>query len=189
MILDKDQLRTLDLDVLRKKWGWFLGLGILLIVLGAMAVGSSATMTWATMVFVGWMMIVGGLFQVAHAIATKGWNGFFLDLLTGVLYVVVGMMVVANPGVSAVALTLLIAVLLILGGIFRILIAVTVRFQNRFWLAIHGAINILLGFAIWQDWPLSGLWVIGLFVGIDMMFNGLSLVMLGLAAKRLPPTN
>ena len=98
-------------------------------------------------------------------------------------------MVVANPGATAVALTLLIAVLLILGGIFRILIAMAVRFQNRVWLALHGVVNILLGFAIWHDWPLSGLWVIGLFVGIDMIFNGWALVMLGWAARKLPSAN
>jgi uncharacterized membrane protein HdeD (DUF308 family) len=59
-------------------------------------------------------------------------------------------------------------------------------YQNRIWLLLHGLINLLLGFVIWQGWPLSGLWVIGLFIGIDMMFNGWSLVMLAVAAKTLP---
>ena len=72
------------------------------------------------------------------------------------------------------------------GGIFRILVAVTIRFQNWVWLLLHGVVNVLLGIAIWRQWPLSGLWVIGLFVGIDMLLNGWSLVMLGLAAKKLP---
>ena len=140
-------MHLVGLEELHRKWGWFLGLGIILILLGIVAVGSSTLMTLATMVFIGWLMIIGGMFQVIHAIATKGWSGFFLDLLTGVLYIVVGMMVVANPGATAVALTILIAVLLILGGIFRILIAMAVRFQNRVWLALHGVVNILLGFA------------------------------------------
>jgi uncharacterized membrane protein HdeD (DUF308 family) len=124
--------------------------------------------------------------QAAHACSCKGWGGFFIDLLTGILYVVVGFMVVANPGTTAVALTLLIAMFLIFGGIFRIVVAAVVRFQNWVWLLLHGVVNLLLGIAIWRQWPLSGLWVIGLFVGIDMLFNGWSLVMLGLAAKNLP---
>jgi uncharacterized membrane protein HdeD (DUF308 family) len=101
---------------------------------------------------------------------------------------VTGFLVVANPGATAVALTLLIAMLLIFGGIFRIVVAIVIRFQNWIWLLLHGAINLLLGISIWQNWPLSGLWVIGLFVGIDMIFNGWSLVMLGFAAKSLPTT-
>jgi uncharacterized membrane protein HdeD (DUF308 family) len=100
--------------------------------------------------------------------------------------VVVGGMVAAHPGATAVALTLLIAVLLIMGGAFRIAVAFSISFQNRWWLLLHGVINILLGFMIIQDWPISGLWVIGLFIGIDMLLNGWSLVMLGFAAKNLP---
>jgi uncharacterized membrane protein HdeD (DUF308 family) len=143
-------------------------------------------MTLATMVFVGWLMIVCGVMEAAHACSCKGWGGFFIDLLTGILYVVVGFMVVANPGATAVALTLLIAMFLIFGGSFRIVVALVVRFQNWGWLLLHGVVNLLLGMAIWRQWPLSGLWIIGLFVGIDMLLNGWSLVMLGLAAKNLP---
>jgi uncharacterized membrane protein HdeD (DUF308 family) len=117
-----------------------------------------------------------------------GW--VFIDLLTGILYVVVGFMMVANPGVAAVTLTLLIALFLMFGGIFRIVVALMLQFPHRGWLVLHGLINLLLGIGIWRQWPLSGLWVIGLFVGIDMVFNGWSLVMLGLAAKKLPqPTD
>jgi uncharacterized membrane protein HdeD (DUF308 family) len=180
-------LNLFGLEELSKRWGWFLGLGILLIVLGTIAVGSSVVMTLATMVFIGWLMIFGGVLQAAHAWTCKGWSGFFLDLLTGILYTVAGFMIVANPGASAVALTLLISMFLIFGGIFRMVAAVAARFENWVWLLLHGVVNLLLGIAIWQQWPLSGLWVIGLVVGIDMLFNGWSLVMLGLAAKKLPP--
>src|SRR5688572_29807104 len=127
-------------------------------------------------------MIGGGVLQAVHAFTCKAWSGFFIDLLTGILYAVVGFMIVANPGATAVALTLLISMFLIFGGIFRIVVAVAVRFQNSVWLLLHGAVNLLLGIAIWRQWPLSGLWVIGLFVGIDMLLNGWSLVMLGFAA-------
>lgn len=179
-------LHLIGVEELRKRWAWFLGLGILLVVLGTIALGSSVMMTLATMTFIGWLMVVGGVLQAVHAFACKAWSGFFIDLLTGILYAVVGFMIVANPGATAVALTLLISMFLIFGGIFRIVVAVAVRFQNWIWLLLHGIVNLLLGIAIWQQWPLSGLWVIGLFIGIDMLFNGWSLVMLGLAAKNLP---
>ena len=109
-------LHLVGLENLRKRWGWFLALGVLLVVLGMVALGSSVFMTLATMVFVGWLLIVGGVLEAAHACSCKGWGGFFIDLLTGILYVVVGFMVVANPGATAVALTLLIAMFLIFGG-------------------------------------------------------------------------
>ena len=181
-----NSLHLVGLDELRKRWGWVLGLGILLIVLGTTAIGSSVVMTLATMVFVGWLMIGGGVLQAVHAFACKGWGGFFIDLLAGVLYTVAGFMIVANPGATAVALTLLISMFLIFGGLFRVVAALTVRFQNWIWLLLHGVVNLMLGIAVWQQWPLSGLWVIGLFIGIDMAFNGWSLVMLSLAAKNLP---
>ena len=168
---------------LRKKWGWFLGLGIVLIVLGTIALGASVLMTMATMVLIGWLMIIGGLAESAHAFACKKWGGFFVDLLTGILYVVVGFLIAANPGATAVALTLLIALFLIFGGIFRTVTSLMIRFPNWGWVLLYGVVNILLGIAIWRQWPFSGLWVIGLFVGIDMIFNGWSLVMLGLAVK------
>jgi uncharacterized membrane protein HdeD (DUF308 family) len=174
------------LHELCRKWGWFLALGIALIVLGAIAVGSAAAMTIASVILFGWLLIVGGVMQGVHAFWRKKWSGFFIDLLTGVLYVGMGFMVVANPGASAVALTLLISMSLIVGGVFRIVTAVSVLYPNWRWLLVHGIASLVLGIGIWRQWPLSGLWVIGLFVGIELMVNGWRLIMLGLAAGRLP---
>jgi uncharacterized membrane protein HdeD (DUF308 family) len=179
------EVHLVGLEQLGRKWGWLCGLGIVLVVLGTIAIGASVFVTLATMVFVGCLMLIGGILQTIHAIAMRGWSGFYIDLIAGLLYTVVGLMIVAHPGATAVGLTLIIAVLLILGGIFRIVIALSARYQNRLWLLLHGIVNLLLGFVIWHDWPLSGMWVIGLFVGIDMIFNGWTLVMLGLAAKKL----
>ena len=171
---------------LKKSWGWFLALGIALVVLGAIALGSASCLTFVSMVFFGWLLIVGGVFEAVHAFWRKKWSGFFLDLLVGVLYVVVGFMVVANPGATAVALTLLIAMFLIFGGVFRIAAAISVRSPHWGWVLVHGIVSLLLGIAIWRQWPLSGIWVIGLFIGIELLLNGWTLIMLGLAARKLP---
>jgi uncharacterized membrane protein HdeD (DUF308 family) len=177
-------------DELRRNWGWFLALGILLVVLGTTALGASVAMTIASVMLFGWLLIVGGLVEAIHAFwRERGWGGVFINLLTGILYVVVGFMMVANPGVAAVTLTLLIALFLMFGGIFRIVVALMLRFPHWGWLALHGLINLLLGIGIWRQWPLSGLWVIGLFIGIDMVLNGWSLVMLGLAARKIPTSS
>ena len=183
------ELHLVGVERLRKRWGWFVGLGVVLALLGTIALGSATLMTLASMVFVGWLMMLGGVFQTLHAWTCREWGGFFVDLLAGLLYAVAGLLIVLHPAATAVGLTLLIAVLLIFGGIFRIAVALTVRFHNWLWLLLHGAVNVLLGIFILQEWPFSGLQVIGLFIGIDMIFNGWSLIMLGLAAKSLPVDN
>ncbi len=179
-------IHLVGIEQLQKRWGWFVAMGIVMVVLGATAIGYSVLFTLASMVFIGWLMVIGGLLQTAHAFGCKEWGGFFVDLLAGILYAVAGFLIIAHPAATALALTLLIAVLLIFSGIFRIVLAIAVRFHNSGWLILHGIINLLLGISICQDWPLSGLWVIGLFIGVDMLFNGWSLIMLGLAAKGLP---
>jgi uncharacterized membrane protein HdeD (DUF308 family) len=184
--LNPENLADLGIEVLRRRWGWILGLGVALLIAGTAALSSSLLMTVFSMTLLGWVMCTSGILQAVHAFTCKGWSGFFIDLLAGVLYVVVGFMVIANPAATAVALTLLIAVFLIFGGIFRVVVSLVVRYPNWIWMFLHGVVILLLGISIWKQWPLSGLWVIGLFVGIDLIFNGLSLVMLGLAAKKLP---
>jgi uncharacterized membrane protein HdeD (DUF308 family) len=99
---------------------------------------------------------------------------------------VFGLVIVFHPTAAAVGLTFMIAVLLLLGGSFRLAVAITTKFHHRIWLFFHGLINLVLGFIILADWPLSGLWVIGLFIGIDMIFNGWELIVLGLMARRIP---
>ncbi|HEY7323069.1 MAG TPA: HdeD family acid-resistance protein [Candidatus Binatia bacterium] len=172
---------------LRRNWGWFLILGIVLIVLGTIALGSSLVMTIASVFFFGWLLIIGGVLEVVHAFwREKRWGGFFLDLLTGILYVVAGWMMVTNPGQSALLLTLLIAMFLVFEGVFRIVAALSVRYPHWGWVLFNGIISLILGIMIWRQWPYSGLWVIGLFVGIEMLLNGWSLVMLSLTARNLP---
>ena len=98
--------------------------------------------------------------------------------MTGILYVVAGWMMVTNPQESAVLLTLVIAMFLVFEGVFRIVASLAARYPHWGWVLFNGVISLILGISIWQRWPYSGLWVIGLFVGIEMLFNGWSLVML-----------
>lgn len=171
---------------LRQSWGWYLVFGIVLIVLGMIAIGSSFLMTVASVFFFGWLLIVGGVMEVVHAFWHKRWAGFFLDLLTGILYIVAGWMMVTNPAESALLLTLIIAMFLVFEGVFRIVAALVVRYPHWGSVLLNGIISLILGILIWERWPVSGLWVIGLFVGIEMLFNGWSLVMLSLAGRNLP---
>lgn len=174
-------------DVVQRNWGWFLALGVLQIVLGMIAVGEAFLMTIFSVVLLGWLMIIGGISTVFHAFVERQWGGFLIDLLMGLLYGVAGFMMVANPGQAAVTLTLLIAMFLIVGGVFRIAEGLAHDLPHRTWVLLNGVVTLILGFLIWRQWPSSGLWVIGLFVGIEMLLYGWSLVMLAMAAKSMPP--
>jgi uncharacterized membrane protein HdeD (DUF308 family) len=93
---------------------------------------------------------------------------------------------VANPALAAVTLTLVIAIILIAAGAFRLFIAFSTPLHHRGWLILNGAISILLGVMIWSSWPVSGLWVIGMFIGIDMIFDGWTEIMLALSVRSQP---
>lgn len=174
-------------DVVQRNWGWFLALGVLQIVLGMIAVGESFLMTIFSVVMLGWLLIIGGLSSVFHAFMERQWGGFLIDLLTGLFYCIAGFMMVANPGQAAVTLTLLIAMFLILGGAFRIVESLVGDLPHKPWVLLNGVVTFILGILIWRQWPSSGLWVIGLFVGIEMLLYGWSLVMLATAARSMRP--
>lgn len=162
---------------LKKSWRRIVLLGALLVVLGIFALTSSVLMTVASVQFLGALLILGGLLQL---------GGHFMDVVMGLINLTAGFMILSNPGAAAVGLTLIIAYFLILGGALRIAMAISIRLHQGIWIGVHGAMGLLLGVLIMVQWPLSGLWVIGLFIGIDMIFNGLSWILLGLAVKRLP---
>jgi uncharacterized membrane protein HdeD (DUF308 family) len=171
---------------LRESRVLLVGMGIALIILGAVAIGSSFIATYATVLVFGMLLLLGAIFQVFTAFWGRRWRGFLLHLVAGVLYFIAGLFMIENPVATAVGLTLVVAACLLVGGILRIVLSVAERFDGWRWMLLNGAISLLLGVSIWRQWPLSGLWVIGLFVGIEIFFSGLSWLMLGLAVRSTP---
>jgi uncharacterized membrane protein HdeD (DUF308 family) len=180
------QPRLPDIQEIAQHWKWFLGLGIVSIILGTFALGSSVLVTLASVVLFGWILLLMGGIEVGHAFWQRQWGGFFLHLVNGILSIVVGFLLATSPSASAVVLTLLLAMFFMAGGLFRIFTALMMRFPSWGWRLLNGIVTLVLGILIWNRWPVSGLWVIGLFVGIDLIFAGWSSVMLALAARRLP---
>jgi uncharacterized membrane protein HdeD (DUF308 family) len=170
---------------LRRHAGWFTLLGIALIVLGVIALGAAELATLASVLLFGWVLVVGGVLQIAHAFRVRHSTGFARHLLGGVLSLVVGLLMVGNPVAGALSLTLLLAAFFMVSGIFRIGAALALDLPGRGWALLGGVIALVLGVMIWRQWPVSAVWVIGTFVGIDMIFDGWSLVMAGTAARRV----
>jgi uncharacterized membrane protein HdeD (DUF308 family) len=171
---------------LRQNWGWFLALGILLIVVGTAAIILSVVATLATVLVIGILALVAAVAQLVSAFQARHWEGVVLHLLIAILYGVFGLMLVARPVQGAMALTLLLGALFLVGGIFRIIFALAVRFHSWGWALLSGVVMFLLGVLIWSGWPGSSLWVIGLFVGIDMLVTGWTWVILALGLRTLP---
>src|SRR5262245_57370536 len=161
-------------------------MGIALMILGTVAIGSSLIATLATVLVFGILLLLGGLFQVVTAFWGRSWRGFFLQLLAGVLYLIVGVFMIDNPVETAVGVTLLVAAGLLVGGILRTVLSLVERFDGWGWALLNGVVSMALGAAIWRQWPLPGLRFIGLFVGIEMLFSGVSWMMLGLGLRSTP---
>lgn len=174
-----------DIQEFRHNWGWFLALGVALVFFGTIALGSSVLATLASVVFFGWLLLFAGAVEAVQAFWQRKWGGFFLHLLSGILSVVVGLIIVANPGAGALVLTLVLAVFFMVAGMFRIIAPLVMRFPHWGWMLLSGLVSLMLGILIWQQWPVSGLWVIGTFIGIDLIFSGWTWIMLSLAARRL----
>jgi uncharacterized membrane protein HdeD (DUF308 family) len=168
---------------LEKCWGWFLCLGIILMVVGVMAIGAAFIATLTTIVVFGSLLIAGGVVQIVNAFLARNWGGFMMHLMAGILHLVVGGLMIEQPERAAEGLTLMLAAAFLIGGIFRLVAALRQDFTGRTYVLTNAVITILLGVAIWRRWPESSDTVIGLFVGIDMLFNGSSWVILGLIVK------
>jgi uncharacterized membrane protein HdeD (DUF308 family) len=166
-----------------RNWKWLLGLGIFSILLGGIALSALTITTLVSVLFLGFLLLANGIVEGIHAFKADKAKELFFHLLTAVLYVVVGALFVMNPAVSAASVALLLTAFFIVGGIFLIIWASVIRFRNWGWVVLNGAVTLLLGFIVWADWPISGLWVIGLFVGIEMVINGWSRVMFALAMR------
>ncbi|MFQ5938273.1 MAG: HdeD family acid-resistance protein [Acidiferrobacterales bacterium] len=170
---------------LQRNWGWLLGLGIVFIILGAIGLGMLFALTLASVVFFGVLLLIGGGVQFADAFKCKGWKGVVWHVLMAVLYVVAGIAVITDPVLASALLTLVLAGTIAGAGIVRVILA----FQHRgskgwVWTLVSGIISILLGLIIFAKWPVSGLWVIGLFVAIELIISGWSYVLIALAARR-----
>jgi uncharacterized membrane protein HdeD (DUF308 family) len=177
-----------ELRALRGSWGWFVALGVLLIIAGILAITYPVIATLATVEVVGAFLVVGAAFEIASGIWARQWGGFFLHLLGGLLYFFVGIILIERPGLGAAGYTLMMSVFFVAGGLVRIISALLHRFPAWFWSLLSGLVALALGILIWRDFPASALWVIGVFVGIDLLFVGWSWVMLGFSVRRAPPS-
>ncbi len=173
--------------LLRKYWKWFMALGVAMLILGTIAISWSciATVTVTATWLFGFFLLAGGIGEVINSFWVGRWSGMLLHLLVGVLYILVGFIIIDQPLNAAIELTLLMSIFLMISGIFRVVFAVAERFAGSGWVLLNGVVTFVLGLLIYKQWPASGLWVIGLFIGIDLIFNGWAWVALALGLRQV----
>ncbi len=174
------------LGELKDNWGWLLALGILSTLLGILGFYLTFAFTLASVLLFGFLILAGGVLQLIHAFNCKGWKSAFSHGLIALLYVMAGILIMLDPVLVSSLFTLMLGGILIAAGTLRILMA----FQHRrvadawYWPVLSGVVSMLLGGMIIAQWPLSGLWVIGLFVAIELLINGWTLIFVALAARK-----
>jgi len=176
-----------ELQPLRAKCGWIIALGVVYLIVGMIALGSVATATVASVFVVGIMMVIAGVAEIINAFQIKTWGKFILWLLLGALYVLAGIITFENPLLAAVVLTLLLGATLLVSGIMRLVLAFSMKGGTPWgWVVLSGVITFLLGALILARWPVSSLYVLGIFLGIDLIFAGAAWLAIGLGLKSRP---
>lgn len=178
------------LKVLRAKWGWIVALGVVFLIAGFIAVGSAVAATASAVMIIGIMMIMGGAAEIVAAFSVKGWGKFAVWMLLGLLYVGAGFIAIMNPFAAATILTLMLGAALVAGGVLRIFLAFSMKSAGKpwGWVVVSGLVTLLLGVMIIAQWPASSFFVLGIFLGIDLIFIGSGWVTMGLALKNRPAT-
>lgn len=169
----------------RSKWGWFVALGVLTLAVGVIAMGNLLLATVASVFFVGSLMLVAGAFEIVHAFGVKDWGGFFWWLGSGALYALAGFAAFWNPLLASAVLTLLLAVSLIASGLLRCWMGYKHwTMKGSGWIVAAGAVTAIAGLIIALGWPVNSLWVLGIFLAIDLIFQGWTFIAFGLALRK-----
>jgi uncharacterized membrane protein HdeD (DUF308 family) len=183
--------RRVALESVREHRGWFVALGIGFMILGAVAIFAPFVASVVTTVVLGWLMVVGGLFQGFHAIQNRHWAGWGWGVAGAVLHVIAGVLLVRYPLTGTLTLTLVLAAFFAVNGLLKIIRAVQHRWVPRWgWLLFDGILSLVLGVLILSGWPSTAAWALGLLVGVDLLVSGSSMLLIGVAAgpsHRAPP--
>ena len=173
-----------SLDPFRKNWGILLALGVLLIMLGTLGLWMVVGLTLVSIIFLGILFIIAGGAQLVDVIKSHRWQGMLWHALIGGLYIMGGCLIIYDPILASAIITALLAWIFIMIGISRLILAIKLRHHKGcLWLGFAGIIALILGALILLQWPLSALWIIGLFIAIELIVNGWSCIFLALTLR------
>ncbi|MBE9169231.1 HdeD family acid-resistance protein [Pleurocapsales cyanobacterium LEGE 06147] len=171
---------------IRKNTIWLIVLSIVLIVLGLVAIVMPLVASVIFTLVLGWILLIGGIVRIVKSFQSRRIRSVWLNLVIGILYAIAGLLILVNPWAGTLTLTAILGTLFIVEGIFAIIMAFRVRPGGQyFWLILlDGIVTLILGILVWNQFPFSALWLIGLYVGISILFSGMSLLVITLTSGR-----
>lgn len=169
---------------IQENWGWFLALGIALVIGGIILIAAPLATSIAVTILIAAVLFFGGLVQIYNSFKTTGTSSFLWSLITGVIAVIGGIVIYVNPLAGTFALTLVIAAIFAAQGVSQILLAFKLRpHEGWVWVLIAGVVSLAAGIMIWMDLPGSAAWALGLIAGVSVLVNGWSYIAIALAAR------
>jgi uncharacterized membrane protein HdeD (DUF308 family) len=166
-------------------WGWFLTLGIALVVAGIAAIMFPLVSTIAAKIALGWIFLATGIVMIIHAFSIQKWGGFLMELLLGVLYLFAGGWLAFFPFTGIITLTIVLAALFLAEGVLEVIMGFRVRPHEGWgWLVFSGLVAVAVGLLIAAELPSSAVWAIGLLVGVNLLTTGISFIVMAFAGRR-----
>jgi len=165
-----------DIEEFRKSWVWFLVIGILLVALGVVCIVKAQTATKFSILALGWILVVSAVFWFVGSFRAVSWPMFFLYLLDALLRGAIGYLLIRHPDAGAESVTMVLAALFIIGGLYRTVAAAVIRFPYWGFTVLAGIVSVCLGVYLMANYPLTGTYFVGIVVGVDLIFDGGSLV-------------
>ena len=172
-------------------WRLFLFQGVIMIILGILAVCAPVAATIAVGIYVGWLLLISGFIGLIALISTHHVHAFLWSLVTAALSVVVGVLLILNPIQGAVSLTVVLTAFFIAEGIFQTALAIAARHVaagNWIWMLLSGVADLVLAAIIILGWPGTAIWALGLLVGVNLLTSGRAIVMAALAGREIART-
>lgn len=166
-------------------FGLLVALGTVLVLGGIVGLVYAGAATLTSMILFGWLLLIGGVVGLAQAIQVRKENAFWLVVAVSALNIAAGVILLRRPEVGATTLTLFVALLLLGAGMFRIVGGIASMSVRMIWTVMVGVIDLVLGLLVLAEWPSNSLYTIGTFISLALLFDGLSLVSLGLTGRRI----
>lgn len=167
------------------RWQFLMGAGILLAVLGVLGMIFPFVTGVTLSVLLGALLVVGSIFHFAQAFSGRGWRGFAVQVLLGLVYVAAGISLLANPVIGLTTLTLLLVAFFVVQGVLEILMGVRLRGErNWVWPVVSGVVSLVLAWLIWTSWPSSAAWAVGLLFGVGLLTSGIQMVLVAMGGRR-----
>jgi uncharacterized membrane protein HdeD (DUF308 family) len=168
----------------RQSVGWSIGLSILMILAGVLAIAMPLAAGIAVNLVVAWLLLFSGVAHLVFAWHVRGAGGLAWEILLGLLYGFVGVYMLMHPALGLASLTLALTIYLFVEGVFEfVLWGALRRLSGSIWLLLDGVVTLILAVLIWRSWPSSTEWVIGTLVGISMLFSGTSRLAISMTAR------